>query len=278
MGITMHELTSRTGLEINGVNGRDFLDRSVADGCLDALERYGVVIYRDANISDADLVAFSRMLGEVVIAPLGNLEDHPEISAVTRDASKSALAAYREGTFYWHLDGATDDVPEKATLLTAREVSYDGGGDTEFANTYAAYDALPDDEKAAIANVRVVHSLAAAQLLAHPDAPPEERATWNRRKPKTHPLVWTRANGRKSLLLGATAGEVVGMDQAEGRALLDRLLAWVTQPQFVIRHQWRKGDLAVWDNTGMLHRALPYTKDSRRLMHRTTLVGVEGVA
>ena len=163
-------------------------------------------------------------------------------------------------------------------MLTAIEISDDGGGDTEFANTYAAYGALPDDEKAALASVRVVHSFAAAQLLANPDASPEERARWERRAPKTHPLVWTRANGRKSLLLGATAGEVVGMGHADGRALLDRLLAWSTQPQFVVRHQWRKGDLAVWDNTGLLHRALPYAKDSRRLMHRTTLVGVEGVA
>ena len=135
-------LTPTTGLEIHGITAHDFLDRAVADECLAALERHGVVIYREADISDADLVAFSRMLGEVVIAPLGNHAVYPEISAVTRDASKSVLAAYREGTFYWHIDGATDDVPEKATLLTARELSDDGGGDTEFANTYAAYDAL----------------------------------------------------------------------------------------------------------------------------------------
>jgi alpha-ketoglutarate-dependent taurine dioxygenase len=272
------QITPTTGLEITGVRGADLVDQAAADQCLADLDRYGVLVYRDLDISDADLVAFSHMLGEVVIAPMGNHEDFPEISAVTRDASKSALAAYREGTFYWHLDGATSDVPEKATLLTAREVADGDDGDTEFANTYAAYEALPEDEKARLADLRVVHSFAASQLLANPDAPAEEQAAWARRPPKTHPLVWSRADGRKSLLLGATAGEVVGMDAASGRALLDELLDWVTQPQFVVRHRWRVGDLAMWDNTGMLHRALPYGADSRRLMHRTTLVGQEEVA
>jgi len=95
---------------------------------------------------------------------------------------------------------------------------------------------------------------------------------------RTHPLVWTRRDGRKSLLLGATAAEVVGWPAEKGRALLDRLLEWSTQPQFVLRHRWRRGDLVVFDNTGMLHHALPFEPKSRRMMHRTTLVGIEPVA
>jgi alpha-ketoglutarate-dependent taurine dioxygenase len=126
--------------------------------------------------------------------------------------------------------------------------------------------------------VRVVHSFAASQRLANPDAPADEQARWGRRPPKTHPLVWSRADGRKSMLLGATADHVVGLDPDESRTLLDRLLEWCTRPLFVVRHQWRVGDLAVWDNTGMLHRALPYGASSRRLMHRTTLLGEEGIA
>ena len=80
------------------------------------------------------------------------------------------------------------------------------------------------------------------------------------------------------MLLGATAAEVVGWPRDEGRALLDRLLERSTQPQFVLRHHWRRGDLVMWDNTGMLHRALPFEPTSRRLLHRTTLVGEEAVA
>jgi alpha-ketoglutarate-dependent taurine dioxygenase len=162
-------------------------------------------------------------------------------------------------------------------LLTAREVD-DAGGDTEFASTYAAYAALPDDDKAELETLQVLHSFAAAQLLANPDASDEERASWDRVPTQVHPLVWTHRNGRRSLLLGATAAEVVGWPAETGRSLLDRLLEWSTQPEFVLRHHWQRGDLVVWDNTGMLHRALPFEPTSLRLMHRTTLVGEEAVA
>lgn len=278
MTITTTPLTPHVGVEIAGVSGVRLVDRAAADDCLAALDRYGVVVYREVDIADADLVALSRLLGEVVANPTGEHE-HPEIATITLDPAKTdaVLAWYRQGNFLWHIDGATDGVPQKATLLAAREVD-PAGGDTEFASTYAAYEALPDGEKAEIADLRVVHSFAAAQRRAHPDATEEERSGWARVPNQEHPLVWTRRDGRKSLLLGATADHVVGWPAAEGRALLDRLLEWATQPQFVLRHQWRRGDLVVWDNTGMLHRALPFEPTSPRLMHRTTLVGVEPVA
>lgn len=276
MGATVEELKPLIGVQVSGVRGSELVDRAMADQCLALLDRYGVVVYREVDIADADLVAFSRLLGEVVVAPMGGLPEHPEVSPVTLDPEKSSLAAYRKGTFFWHIDGANDVVPQKATLLTAREVSEEGG-DTEFANTYAAYEALPDDEKERLAGVRVVHSLAASQLLANPDATPAQRAAWAKVPSREHPLVWTRPDGRRSMLLGATAEHVVGMSPSEGRALLDRLLEWATQPQFVLRHAWRRGDLVVWDNTGMLHRALPYDT-AKRLMHRTTLVGEQVVA
>jgi alpha-ketoglutarate-dependent taurine dioxygenase len=275
--VTTTDIAPTIGVEVAGLSGGQLVDRRVADDCLAALDERGVVVYREAHVDDAQLVAFSRLLGDVVILPMGTDDEHPEISKITRDPSKSSLAAYREGTFFWHIDGTTDEVPNKATLLTAREVG-DGGGDTEFANVYAAYQALPEDEKAALAGVRVVHSFAAGQLLVTPDPSPGERAAWDRVPAREHPLVWTRRNGRKSLLIGATAGEVVDRTPEEGRALLDRLLDWATQPQFVVRHRWRRGDLVIWDNTGVLHRALPYGSASRRLMHRTTLVGEEAVA
>jgi alpha-ketoglutarate-dependent taurine dioxygenase len=278
MAVTTTPLSPTIGIEVAGRTGPELVDPAVAEHCRAALDRHGVVVYREVHISDADLVAFSRLLGQVVVAQMGNHPTYPEISPITRDPGRSALAAYRGGTFFWHLDGTTADVPEKATLLTARVVAEDDDGDTEFANTYAAYEALPDDEKARIADLRVRHSFAAAQLKAEPDATPDQRAQWERRPANTHPLVWKRGDGRRSLLLGATADHVVGLDPDEGRALLDRLLAWATQPAFVIRHHWRRGDLVVFDNTGLLHRALPYGAGSARLMHRTTLAGEEQVA
>ena len=278
MTVTITPLTPNVGAEINGVSGSDFIHRRAADDCLAALQKYGVVVYREVHIGDADLVAFSRALGEVAVVPTGEHE-YPEIQTITLDPSKTnaLLASYRQGNFHWHIDGATQDVPQKGTLLSAREVA-DEGGDTEFASTYAAYDALPDADKAKIADLRVVHSFAAAQRLANPEPSEHERSSWDRVPTRVHPLVWTHRVGRKSMLLGATADEVVGWPRDEGRALLDRLLERSTQPQFVLRHHWRRGDLVMWDNTGMLHRALPFEPTSRRLLHRTTLVGEEAVA
>ena len=278
MSTSVTELTPTTGVEIVGLTGARLVDQGVAGECLTALDERGVVVYREADLDDEQLVAFSRLLGEVVILPMGTDEDHPEISKITRDPSKSSLAAYREGTFFWHIDGTTDEVPNRATLLLAKETSDDGGGDTEFGNTYAAYEALPDAEKAELEGLRAVHSFRAAQLLVEPNPSPKERAAWERAPAREQPVVWTHRSGRKSLLIGATAGEVVGRSAEDGRALLDRLLEWATQPQFTLRHQWRRGDLVIWDNTGILHRAQPYSSSSTRLMHRTTLVGQEAVA
>jgi alpha-ketoglutarate-dependent taurine dioxygenase len=278
MTVISTPLRPNVGVEITGMSGPDLVDRGAADECLAMLQRYGVVVYREVHIDDAALVAFSRLLGEIAVVPTGEHE-YPEIQTITLDPSKTnaMLASYRQGNFHWHVDGLTQGIPQKSTLLSAREVD-DAGGDTEFASTYAAYEALPQAERTQIAELRVVHSLAAAQLLANPEASEQERASWNPMPPQEHPLVWKRRDSRRSLLLGATASEIVGWSREESRALLDRLLEWCTQPQFVLRHHWRRGDLVMWDNTGMLHRALPFEPKSRRLLHRTTLVGEEAVA
>lgn len=265
------------GVEIQGISENGFTDPGIASTTSELLARHGVVVFPRAHISDADLVTFSRMLGDVVVAPVGGHPEFPEISPVSLDPSRSELARARRSTIFWHVDGVTDDIPQKATLLTARAVS-EGEGDTEFANTYAAYDALPESRKAELAQYRVVHSMAAAQLLTHPDATRKQKDAWNQLPAREHPLVWTHRDGRRSLLIGATAGQVVGMTPEAGRALLDDVLDWATQPQFVLRHRWQVGDLVMWDNTGLLHRALPYEPTSPRLMHRTTLVGEEAVA
>ncbi|MGW2516899.1 TauD/TfdA dioxygenase family protein [Streptomyces sp. NPDC001617] len=278
MPVTVTELTPTTGVEISGLSGSRPVDRGVAEECLAALERRGVVIYREADVDDGDLVAFSRLLGEVVPPPMGGHPAHREIQRITRDPSKSPLAACRESTFHWHIDGTTEQVPNKATLLTARQISQDDDGDTEFANAFAAYEALSEAEKKELDGLRVVHGFAASQLLVTPDPTPEERAAWDRNPSRGHPLVRTRRSGRKSLLIGTTAGQVVGRSAAKGRELLGRLLDHATRPRFTLRHRWRRGDLVIRDNTGMLHRALPYGEASVRLMHRTSVLGEEAVA
>jgi len=278
MPVTIKAITPTVGLEIIGMTANQLVEPDTAAEAQHALDEHGVVVYREVNISDEQLLAFSRLLGKLVVQPTGE-HHYPEIQTITLDPAKTnaLLASYRQGNFHWHIDGAIDEYPQKATLLTARAVD-PAGGDTEFANTYAAYAALTDDERAQIADLQVVHSFAHAQALANQDATEDQRRSWDRVPARVHPLVWTRSNGRQSLLLGATAAEIVDWPASKGRALLERLLNWSTQPQFTLRHKWRKGDLVMWDNTGMLHRALPFEPTSVRLLHRTTLVGEEPVA
>ncbi len=277
MPVTINTITPTVGLEIIGMTADQLVEPQTAAEAQCALDEHGVVVYREVNISDEQLLAFSRLLGKLVVQPTGE-HRFLEIQTITLDPAKTnaLLASYRHGNFHWHIDGAIDEYPQKATLLTARAVD-PAGGDTEFANTYAAYTALTDDERAEIAELQVVHSFAHAQALANQDATDDQRRSWDRVPTRVHPLVWTRSNGRQSLLLGATAAEIVGWPPSKSRALLERLVDWSTQPQFTLRHKWRKGDLVMWDNTGMLHRALPFEPTSVRLMHRTTLVGEEPV-
>jgi alpha-ketoglutarate-dependent taurine dioxygenase len=155
------------------------------------------------------------------------------------------------------------------------------GGDTEFASTYVAYDDLTDETKEHFARLRIVHSFEASQRLVNPDPSPEELARWHEKPDQEHPLVWRHRSGRRSLVIGATASHVVGMDIDEGRALLDGLLARATAPDRVYRHEWTVGDMVIWDNTGVLHRACPYDPSydpsSSREMHRTTMSGDEPI-
>jgi alpha-ketoglutarate-dependent taurine dioxygenase len=163
-----------------------------------------------------------------------------------------------------------------ATVLSAHAVA-EHGGETEFASTYGAYDTLPDDEKARADTLRVVHTIEASQRLHNPSPTEEEVARWRLRPPKEHPLVWRHRDGRRSLVIGATASHIVGMDEAEGKAVLQDLLDHATAPERVYRHTWAVGDLVIWDNRGVLHRACEYDPDSPRVMHRCTLSGDEPI-
>ncbi len=277
--ISTTKLGKYIGAEVTIGDQAAVLDDATAREVLDALEEHTVLVFRELNLDDAAQVAFSRKLGEVVILGSGAAQPanpYPEIFKVTLNKNDNRIAEYLKGTFFWHIDGATDEIPTKATLLTARRIA-EGGGDTEFASTYAAYEELPEEDKKRFELVRVVHSLEASQRPVRPNPTAEEVKAWRARPPREHPLVWTHRSGRKSLVLGVTASHVVDMSEDEGRALLNKLLEWATRPDFVYRHHWRVGDLVIWDNRGALHRALPYDFDSPRLMHRTTLVGDEPI-
>ena len=273
-GITAEKLRDTVGAMVHGVDAERLLtDESVPQWTLDALEANGVLVFRGLDLDDETQVAFSRRLGKVEKLGRGAL---PEIFLVTLDPARNPIAAYLRGTFDWHIDGCTDDIPIMATMLSAHAVA-ETGGETEFASSYAAYDRLSDEEKDRLDAVRVVHTIEASQRLIHPDPSPEEVAAWRSRPAKTHPLVWRHRSGRRSLVLGATADYVEGMDPDESRALLDDLLARATAPEHVYRHEWEVGDVVLWDNRGVLHRALPYDPTSARDMHRTTFAGDEPI-
>ena len=268
------KLTPTVGALVEGVD-RDQLmhDDSLPEATLDALEANGALVFRGLHLDDEAQVAFSRKLGTVEKLGKG---DNPEIFLVTLNPDKNPAAAYLKGTFDWHIDGCTDDIPIMATMLSAHAVA-DSGGETEFASSYQAYEGLSEDEKVRCESVRVVHTIEASQRLQNPNPSPEALEMMRQRPPKEHPLVWTHRSGRKSLVLGATADYVVGMDPGESRALLDDLLARATTPERVYRHEWQVGDVVVWDNRGVLHRALPYDPGSPRDMHRTTFAGDEPI-
>jgi alpha-ketoglutarate-dependent taurine dioxygenase len=277
--LTITKLSDSVGAEVTGLDPAHLAaDDPVGEAILDALEDNGVLVFRGLRLEPEAQVAFCRRLGEIDYSSDGH---HPVagIYPVTLDKSKNSSAAYLKGTFDWHIDGCTptgDDYPQKATVLSALQVA-EVGGETEFASSYAAYDTLTDDEQDRFAALRVVHSLEASQRRVTPNPTPELLARWRSRRTHEHPLVWTHRSGRRSLVLGASADYVVGMDVEQGRALLAELLERATVPDKVYSHSWSVGDTVIWDNRGVLHRAAPYAPDSQREMLRTTVLGDEPI-
>lgn len=267
----------------------ELLDPAFADECREALERYGVLLFPEIGLDDAEQVAFSKSLGDVVPQGPRRPDGTQEVVfKITLDPRENPSAEYLRATVEWHIDGLFDDgPPPKATMLSARRLS-ECGGQTEFCNTYAAYDDLPDAERRACESLRVVHSLEASNRVTNPHPTPEDAARWHvaeaarersgRIGVKEHPLVWRHETGRKSLVLGMTVDHVTGLPEAQSRALIDRMTAHATRRENVYRHEWRIGDLLIWDNCGVMHRATPYGADSGRLMHRTVLHGKERIA
>jgi alpha-ketoglutarate-dependent taurine dioxygenase len=262
---------------------KDLLDDEVINTVRNALEDRGVLVFPRMHLNDAEQLAFTDKFGKRVnftrnVQDGGATED-ADVYAVTLDKDVNFQPEYVLGTFFWHIDGVTIDQPlPKATLLTARKLS-PAGGQTEFASTYAAYEALPEADKKAFEPLKVVHKFEAALRPVFDEVAEEDLARWRgMTNPMTHPLVWTHKSGRKSLVIGTHADSVVGMPIPHGRSLLVRLQEWAAQPDFSYRHEWQEGDFVIWDNCGCMHRVVPYDEESGRKMHRTSIMGEERVA
>ncbi len=243
----------------------------VAKKVRDILIERGIVVFKALHLSEEQQRTLSGLMGTL------RQEGDKGVIKITLDKSLNAKADYLKGSWLWHIDGTHDDVPPFASLLTGITLSKTGG-QTEFANCYAAYDALPEDMKQRIDGLKVVHSFEVSMRNAGVEPTPETLDYWRSLPEKSHNLAWTHDNGRKSLVIGCSASHIEDMDKAEGQKLLQELLEWSTQPRFVYRHEWTPGDLVIWDNTGVLHRAEPYPIDSGRVMRRTTLLGEEAFA
>src|ERR1044072_9088914 len=272
MTFTTRDLTPRIATEIRA-DKKTLLSGEYAARMRELLELRGVLVFPRIEFTDEEQIQFTQTLGTFAPEMRGE-----RVYKVTLDTKVNDMADYLKGSLYWHIDGTMNSVPILASLLSMRVLPSNGGGDTEFCNTYAAYDDLPEDEKRKIEKLRVMHSAWNTLFYYDPEPSVETLRNMMRIGDRELPLVWTHRSGRKSLVIGATARHVVDMDFKKSAELLVQLRDWATQPQFVYRHQWSIGDLVIWDNTGTMHRATPYDPNSGRLLHRTKLEGEEPFA
>ena len=254
-------------------NGKqDLLGGALAGEIMELLEQRGVLVFPQIHLTDDEHVSFTCTLGKFARELRGE-----EIYKVSLDTGENATAEYLKAAFFWHFDGFMSPMPIRASLLAAKVLSPPGTGDTEFANTYAAYEALSDADKTLLDGLVAVHALAATQLDLTPEPSFAKWQEWRAVGRKELPLVWDHRSGRKSLVIGNSAHNILGMDPLDGEELLIRLRDFATRPEFSYRHEWQVGDLVMWDNTGSLHRATPYPLDCGRMLHRTKLEGDEPI-
>ena len=252
----------------------ELLSGALADQINDLLEQRGVLVFPQIHFTDEEQVAFTASLGRFAKELLGQ-----DVFKITLDKAVNgeAAAEYLKGSLYWHIDGTMNTVPIRGSILSSK-VLPTWGGNTEFSNTYAAYDDLPEQTKADIANLQVVHSMWNTGLYHTPEPTIAQLQDWQSKGEITLPLVWTHRSGRKSLVLGNTAAYVVGKDSKESARILHGLREYATSEPYHYSHDWSVGDAVMWDNTGTLHRATPYDPDCGRMLHRTILQGDEPFA
>jgi alpha-ketoglutarate-dependent 2,4-dichlorophenoxyacetate dioxygenase len=245
---------------------------------------HAVLVFHDQQLTDEQQMAFTVNFGVLEDARGGNITKPEEkrlqtgmndVSNLGKDGRPlerdSRLRLFNLGNMLWHSDSSFRAIPAKFSLLSARVVN-PVGGNTEYADMRAAYDALDEATKKLIEDLVCEHSLMYSRgSLGLLDYSEEERAMF---KPVRQRLVRTHpATGRKSLYLSSHAGAIVGMPMAEARILLRDLTEHATQPQFVHVHRWQRWDFVMWDNRRTMHRVRRYDDNQPRDMRRTTLAG-----
>jgi taurine dioxygenase len=266
------------GATVEGVDLRDLHD-TVFAGIMQAWHGHSVLLFRDQTLTDQDVIAFSRRLGDLDWAPVQEtgrrfVEGLPEIYIVSNvKLNGEPIGSLGNGEAVWHTDMSYLDVPPKASLLYALEVP-PAGGNTSFCTMYGIYEALPAHLKDRIAGLKIKHdgTYNSGGYLRQGVAATDDPVT---SPGAVHPLVCTHPNtGRRMLYLGRRRNAyLVGLTLADSEALLDELWDFVNRPQYVWEHVWRAGDLVMWDNRCTMHRRDAFDPDSRRIMHRTQVKG-----
>jgi len=283
MAVTFTRLHPQFFAEASPISLRETHETATLDAIRAAMDAHAVLVFRDQRFTDAEQLDFARRLdgelhartGARVLGPnrFGD-EALTDISNVGADGAllgaEDRRRQYGLGNRLWHTDASFEDPAGRYSMLHARVVPpSERGGDTEFADMRAAYDALDADTQARLAGLRVRHSIAYSRQTLGFDFSAEEA---QRLPGAVHPLVRSLPrSGRKSLYLASHACEIVGWSLPEGRLLLRELTEHATQPRFVHRHAWRTGDLVIWDNRATMHRATRFDDLAlRRELRRVT--------
>jgi alpha-ketoglutarate-dependent 2,4-dichlorophenoxyacetate dioxygenase len=251
-----------------------------------AFNRYGILLFPEQPVTDEQQLAFSGLFGPLEVNPNyagAKMRLRPDVADISNlDAEGRVLARddrrnlFNIGNQLWHTDSSFKRIPAKCSLLSARELPAPGpmgGGETEFADLRAAWDAPPEERKLQLDGLVVEHSIFRSRSqIGFADFNDE---IFKQLPPVAQALVrHHRYSGRTSLYLASHASHIIGWPVEEGRALIEELIAFATQPQFVYRHCWTVGDLVMWDNRCTMHRGRPYDDTQRRVLHRTTVSDV----
>lgn len=278
MVIEIEPLTPHFGARLTGFRIRDGVDDATMNAIDTALNRYGLIVMPNQPLDDDAQVAFSRRLGpleETLVGAVGAGSPIVRVSNVLPDGSikdpDSQLAKFTRANFMWHTDSSFKSTPAKYSMLSARELPKHGGGDTEFASTAVAYDALTPEQRQAVDGRVAIHSIAWSREKFEPGSSSEEQ----RKRLPPVPQALVRVNprtGRKSLHIASHVMAIEGMVDDDARRLHDLLMEIATRPDYIYRHAWSQDEAIIWDNRATLHRATPYDESGdRRVMIRTTV-------